>query len=143
MRESIETINQIPADFPDPSAKEFAKLPDEFNRGESKKKKTEKKPSSVRKVMLYVASAGAVTVGLITPVIKITPPNFDKPAVVETTETPSPSVITEATATPTPKPATPTPTPPPTPRRRSPKRRKHCSSTSFTISWAGVRSAAP
>lgn len=112
MRQSIEEMNQIAPDFPDPSAKEFAPLPDEFNRDTPKKKATKKKPSTIRKVMLYMATAGVVTVGVITPVVKLNPPE-KPPKVVETvTESPSPSTAATETAK---QPVTPSPTPTPTP----------------------------
>ena len=91
MRQSIEEMNQVAPDFPDSSAKEFVPLPDEFNRDTPKKKATKKKPSTIRKVMLYMATAGVVTVGVITPVVKLNPPE-KPPKVVETvTESPSKS----------------------------------------------------
>ena len=76
MRQNINELNQIPQD-PDLGAKEFAPLPDEFNRDMPNVKPKKKKASSMRKVMLYLASIGAVTVGVITPVIKVNPPEPD------------------------------------------------------------------
>ncbi len=112
MRQSIEEMNQVAPDFPDSSAKEFAPLPDEFNRDTPKKNATKKKPSTIRKVMLYMATAGVVTVGVITPVVKLNPPE-KPPKVVETvTESPSPSTAATETAK---QPVTPSPTPTPTP----------------------------
>ena len=140
MRNDIDVINQLPADFETGSAKEFAPLPDEFNREAPPKKPLKKKPSTIRKVMLYMATAGVVTIGVITPVVKLNPPE-EPPKVVETikpsapaskpagltavspkatvrpTDTPKPTAPPTETPSPTPtEEPTPTPTPTPTPR---------------------------
>ena len=96
MRNSIEELNQRPPEFSVDSAKEITPPPDEFNRTAARKK-PEKKRSSLRKVMLYLASAGLVTLGVIKPVIRVDPPEGE-PAAVQ--ETPSPSAVAEAVFTP-------------------------------------------
>ncbi|MBQ6020944.1 MAG: hypothetical protein IJL26_12295 [Clostridia bacterium] len=101
MRQSIEESNRIPPDFPYAGAKEFAPLPDEFNRGVTQKKTPEKKSKKIRKTMLYLAVAGVVTLGVIAPVVKVNPPG-EPPETVETTTEPSPPTPNE---TPTPAPA--------------------------------------
>ena len=96
MRNSIEELNQRPPEFSVDSAKEITPPPDEFNRTAARKK-PEKKRSSLWKVMLYLASAGLVTLGVIKPVIRVNPPEGE-PAAVQ--ETPSPSAVAEAVFTP-------------------------------------------
>ncbi len=114
MRKSIDELNQIPPDYRVDRDSEIAPPPDEFNRF-PKQPESKKKPSSMRKVMLYLASIGIVTLGVITPLIRLrsqgngqTIPSATPTAAAEATPTP------EITASPTPIP-TPTPTPAPTP----------------------------
>ena len=97
-RKNIEEINQIPPDIPDMSAKEFAPLPDEFNRGEPHIREEKKKASSIRKVMLYLASIGVVTLGIITPIIRLNPP--EETVTAEATATPVPAPTATAIITP-------------------------------------------
>lgn len=93
MRENIEQMNGIPREFPDDRAKEIAPLPDEFNQNAPIKKR-KGRASDVRKIMLYLASIGAVTLGVISPAIRILSADPEKPPV---TPTPEPaSVIAEA-----------------------------------------------
>ena len=49
MRQRVDEINQLPPDFEETGAKEFAALPDEFNRGETKAKPPKKKPTAPNK----------------------------------------------------------------------------------------------
>lgn len=120
MRHSVDELNRIPPDYRNDSAKEFAPLPDEFNRF-SQPAKRMKKRSSMRKVMLYLAATGLVTLGVITPVVRVLPE--ENPPVAEATEIPAAQTpdATEPpvpTRIPTPKPtetATPEPTEIPTP----------------------------
>lgn len=99
MRNSVEELNQIPSDFSVDSAKEITPPPDEFNAA-AVRKRPEKKVSSIRKVMLYLASIGVVTLGIITPDIRIQPPeSADRTAAVSAT----PSTAAGATAAPAPE----------------------------------------
>ena len=106
------------------SAKEFAPLPDEFNRAEATAKPKGKRASSMRKLMLYLASIGAVMVGIITPVIRLSTseenPTAEATAAVTPALTAEPGMTATpgATGQPTDMPTdmpTPTPTPEPTP----------------------------
>ena len=120
MRKRLEEINQIPAEYQNDGAKEFAAPPDEFNRSapgeeESKPKRT---GSWLRKTMLFIAAAGTVTVGIIRPSIKVIPPKEKE--FPDTVITASPSKDGEGTPVVTPSPTskptvTPSPTPMPTP----------------------------
>ncbi len=116
MRKSINELNQIPPELPDDRAKEIAPPPDEFNRFAPEEAPTEKKASVISKVMLLLAAAGVVTLGVITPVVRLNPQEEAPAVVAEETATPEP--IAEATPTPSVTPAltpTPVPTPVPTP----------------------------
>lgn len=113
----------MPPEFPDDSAKEFAPLPDEFNRDWQAKATKEEEPSRMRKVMLYLASIGVVTLGVISPILGMNRSDPSDAAVIA-----MPSATAEAAATPllTPEPTAqtpadtatsePTPTPEPTPK---------------------------
>ncbi len=103
MRKRVHELNQIPTEFHEDGAPEFPELPDEFNRFPRPSKPKEER-SKLRKIMLYLAAAGVVVLGVLSPKAQ--------PA-VPIEETPSPTVQTE-TATPVPTP-TPTATPTPTP----------------------------
>jgi len=85
MRRNIEEINQISPELPNDGAKEFAPLPDEFNRDTPTAKTEKRKPSSIRKIMLYLASIGVVTLGIITPITRVNPPETNAVAVVSMT----------------------------------------------------------
>lgn len=125
MRKSLHELNQIPPEFGEDGAKEFAPVPDEFNRDWQPKKRTEEKPSLIRKVMLYLAASGLVTLGVITPIVRTNDaeqaaavPTPAPSEVVEVTETPraTPEPTLRPTAAPTPEPTeVPTPEPTPTP----------------------------
>ncbi len=118
MRKRVHELNQIPPEFDVGTEKEIVSPPDEFNRNAPVEEPEVKKPSTMRKVMLYLATAGVVTVGIIRPVLKLNPPREEQ-IVQVVTESPSP--ITEkpvmqkpvSTVSPTPK-ATPKPTEEPT-----------------------------
>ena len=121
MRKQPHELNQIPPDFDSADEKEYAKLPDEFNR-EAVTAKQKKRASDLRNIMLYLASIGAVTIGLITPVVRINSQDAEQvaevTAVAAVTPTPEANatlVVTEApTQAPTEQP-TPEPTQEPTP----------------------------
>ncbi len=97
MRKSIDELNQVPKEYPDDRAKESAPLPDEFNRFAPAEEPKERKPSSVRKIMLYLAATGLVTLGVITPRGRLNPPQEEPIPVIETE---SPATAAEATPTP-------------------------------------------
>ena len=63
MRKDIEELNQIPPDYQIDGDSEITPPPDEFNRDTPTHGPAKKKASSMRKVMLYLASAGIVVVG--------------------------------------------------------------------------------
>lgn len=111
MRNSVDELNQIQPDFSVDSAKEITPPPDEFNAA-AVQRRPEKKGSSIRKVMLYLASIGVVTLGIITPVGRILPPET-----ADRTEAASamPSIAAEATAAPAPETSAEVPTEAPTP----------------------------
>ena len=92
MRKNANELNNVPPEHPDISAQEYAPLPDEFNRTEWVEKPKGKEKSSIRKVMLYLASIGLVTLGIITPIIRVNP---SEDAEAEATPTP---VITSGPA---------------------------------------------
>jgi hypothetical protein len=107
MRKSVDELNQISPDYAADRRQEIAAPPDEFNRTPVKKPK-EKKRSSVwkAKATLYLASAGVVTLGIITPIVRVNPEKSAQ------SETPAPSIVVEATPEATEKPSiTPAPTP--------------------------------
>ena len=114
MRESVHELNRIPTEYHEDGAPELPELPDEFNRFPRKAKAKEDR-SRLRKVMLYLAVAGLVTLGVFAP---LHPDNRPAEAeAVQTTETEPPAKTPEASALPTvdPTPAhTPEPTPDPT-----------------------------
>ena len=115
MRRNIEEINQISPELPNDGAKEFAPLPDEFNRDTPTAKTEKRKPSSIRKIMLYIASIGVVTLGIITPITRVNPPETNAVAVVSMTPSPAPAATPKAGPIITPA-ATVRPTAAPTPR---------------------------
>ena len=98
MRKSVDELNQIPPDFAADRRQEMAALPDEFNRDPVKKPR-EKKRSSIwkTKAVLYLASAGIVTLGIITPIVSVNP---EEPEAAAVRETPAPSIAAEATFVP-------------------------------------------
>ncbi len=111
MRESVHELNRIPQEFQENSAPEFPELPDEFNRF-PRKAKARKDLSRLRRIMLLLAVAGLLPLGILAP---LHPKN--RPAEAEaapTAETESPAETPEASALPTPI-ATPAPTEAPTP----------------------------
>lgn len=122
MRKRVDEINQIPPDHQNDSEKEFAALPDEFNRfapaGGARK---EDKRHVLRKVMLLLAASGLTVLGVFAPVAAQPSgdPSAEAPA---QTAAPTPEPAAEPTVTPTPEPAaeptaepTPEPTAEPTP----------------------------
>ena len=114
MRKRIDELNQIPPEFSDDRVKEFTPPPDEFNRfAPVKTPAAEKKPSAVRKVMLYLASAGLVTLGVISPVIAVNEP--EETVTVQATSTPEQGDSTQVFAPQGSIEQTPAPTELPTP----------------------------
>ena len=114
MRKRVHELNQIPTEFHENGAPELPPLPDEYNRDQKTGRPKEKKESSIRKAMLYLAAAGLTVLGLITPVVRLnapekTPVPTPAPtAVVEVQETPKPTEAptSEPTPVPTPEPLT-------------------------------------
>ena len=128
MRKSTHEVNQRPpelhengapefvenpSEFHENSAPEFVPLPDEFNRNAPVVEPEKRKTSTLQKIMLYLAAAGLVILGVITPVVRVNPPE-EEPAVAAA-ETPQPvkATVTPSAVPPasTPKPNTPSPEP--------------------------------
>ena len=115
MRESVHELNRIPTEFHENGAPEFPELPDEFNRFPRPAKAKEDR-SRLRKIMLLLAVAGLVTLGIFAPLLPENNPAEAEAVQTEKTETPEPTALPTAapTAVPTPAP-TPEPTAEPTP----------------------------
>jgi len=111
MRQSVHELNRIPTEFHENGAPELLELPDEFNRFPRPAKAKEDR-SRLRKIMLILAAAGLVILGVFAP---LSPENRPAEAeAVETEKTEQPAMTPEASALPTPI-ATPAPTDVPTP----------------------------
>lgn len=129
MRKSVHELNRLPTEFHEDGAPELPELPDEFNRFPRPAKAKEDR-SRLRKVMLYLAAAGVVTLGALSPRVHADLPSKadENASVAQTTRQPSgketdapvstiePSVTPAPTPTPEPKAtSTPEPTHAPTP----------------------------
>ncbi len=64
MSDRIEQLNERPPEFHEGGAPEFAVLPDEFNRNAPS---DESVPKTKHKMLLYLAAAGLITIGLMLP----------------------------------------------------------------------------
>ncbi|MBR4906097.1 MAG: hypothetical protein IKZ44_04510 [Clostridia bacterium] len=115
MRESVHELNRIPTEFHENGAPEQPELPDEFNRFPRPAKAKEDR-SRLRKIMLLLAAAGLVILGVFAPLHPDPRPAEAETVQTEKTETPEPTAFATSvpTAVPTPAP-TPEPTPEPTP----------------------------
>ena len=114
MRESVHELNRIPREFQENGAPEFPELPDEFNRF-PRRPKPQKDRSRLRKIMLLLAVAGLVTLGIFAPLL---PENNQAEAEAAPTETESPANTPEASVLPTVEPTS-APTTEPTPEPTS------------------------
>lgn len=119
MRNKLHENMGVPPEFHEDGAPEYTALPDEFNRFAPIVEPTEER-SRIRKVMLYLASAGLITLGFFVPrsdsaaqTVKPTVPAAS--AVVEVSETPVATAQPTIVSTPAPTPA-PTPIPTETPK---------------------------
>ena len=115
MRQGTDTINHISPDYSVDSRKEITAPPDEFNRTPAVNKTRERKRSRSwkAKVMLCLAAAGLVVLGIITPVIRTNPVNTSSvaaantpamPVVAQATDAPTAVQTAEPTVIPTPEP---------------------------------------
>ena len=123
MRESVHELNRLPSEFHEDGAPELPELPDEFNRFPRPVKAKEDR-SRLRKVMLYLAAAGLLTIAACSLQTKgrggtAEPAKADENApVVQATQQPSgtetdaPTAAIEPSLTPA---AMPEPTPKPEP----------------------------
>ena len=118
MRESVHELNRIPTEFHENGAPELPELPDEFNRF-PRKAKAGKNRSRLRRIMLLLAAAGLVILGVFAPLQPDHDPAEAEAAPAETarpTETPKASALPTVDPTPAPTSApTPDPTAEPTP----------------------------
>ena len=116
MRKRVHELNRIPTEFHEDGAPELPPLPDEFNRFPNAAPKKEER-SHLRKVMLYLAAAAVVLLGVIRPTLRLNPPAeaeavppaAQTAATTQDATTPQPPQPSESTA-----PATPAPTAEPT-----------------------------
>lgn len=125
MRQSIDELNQIPPDYVNDRAKEIHQHEDEFNLHVPVQPRKEKATDAVRKVMLYLASIGLVTLGVLAPKIGVNETAEPTPMAITAEATPTPGEATKvpdaapvfgtATDAPTQAPDTPTPEPTETP----------------------------
>ena len=114
MRESVHELNRIPTEYHEDGAPELPELPDEFNRFPRKAKAKEDR-SRLRKVMLYLAVAGLVTLGILVPTAKAAPSEAEENVpVAQATQAPSGTGTAAPLRTEEPEP-TPTPEPEPLP----------------------------
>ena len=115
-----QSRTDIPPEYAVDPNKEIAAPPDEYNLNAPIVEREERKPSTVRKIMLYLASIGIVILGVITPIVRVNTAEETAAAeavspVVEVTPTAvpasTPTLVPTPNITPTPVPtAEPTPT---------------------------------
>ena len=116
MRKSVHELNRLPTEFHEDGAPELPELPDEFNRFPRPATAKEDR-SRLRKVMLYLAAAGVVTLGALSPRVHADLPSKadDNASVAQTTRQPSGKETDAPVSTIEPSvPPAPTPTPEPT-----------------------------
>ncbi len=108
-----QSRTDIPPEYAVDPNKEIAAPPDEYNLNAPIVKREERKPSTVRKIMLYLASIGIVILGVITPIVRLnetedaaqaTPASSAVAHASEPTPLPAPTAVptTAVTAEPTP-----------------------------------------
>lgn len=115
MRENVHELNRIPTEFHENGAPELPELPDEFNRFPRSAKAKEDR-SRLRRIMLLLAVAGLVTLGIFASLLPENNPAEAEAVQTEKTETREPTALPTAVPTDVPTPApTPEPTAEPTP----------------------------
>ena len=115
MRQKLHEILCVPPEYSNGGAPEYTEPPDEFNRF-APPVEEEEKSDRIRRVMLLLAVAGLVTLGIFLPRVRIAPPPEDPSATAApiATDVPSSTATNEQTPQPTSAPTS-TPTPSPTP----------------------------
>ena len=114
-----QSRTDIPPEYAVDPNKEITAPPDEYDLNAPIVEREERKPSTVRKIMLYLASIGIVILGVITPIVHVntaeeTAAAETVPPVVEVTPTAVPASTPTLVPTPNITP-TPVPTAEPTP----------------------------